>query len=532
MERLKEFLADNFIKFEETKDVNILKIGGELFGLAHPKEVFLIDEETGKKKKSKFIFFDKNFNFVGETDCEIKNIDNYVYNFGGQWYYLPIGQEKDVKLNKLRYIGENTLQNKCSSFLGVHGQYELLSGSGNYADWCKKAKFLGVKHFGIVEKNTLAGVLKFQIECTKNDIHPILGMEVSVYKPEEDYTYTVKVYVKNEEGWHNLLTVNKLINCENNKFISEEEFYKLTEGLIVVLDPKTLDYDKWNKYQGVDYYQLDTLEYSKEDRDRWYLNNLKKFANSKLSPVNIADAYYLDKDYAIIRKHLHSLGGTSFYASKNQWFKNIDEVVNELRKITSEDKFKKLFSLANINLENISEECQFTIDISKRHLPEYRMTPEQAKKYKTNEDLFWALISEGLDNHPEYLEKYSEEVLAERIDREVSVIKKGDVIDYFLILWDIVSWCKKNDILTGIGRGSAGGSLVAALLDIVKLDPLKFDLLFERFLNEGRIGYFTDSEMIKVTLEDGTVKEYSPEQWVCNGAKKAKELKVGDNFVY
>mgnify|MGYP000080416539 CR=1 FL=1 len=81
-------------------------------------------------------------------------------------------------------------------------------------------------------------------------------------------------------------------------------------------------------------------------------------------------------------------------------------------------------------------------------------------------------------------------------------------------------------------HNSAGGSLIAALLDITRLDPIGFDLLFERFLNKGRAGYFTEAETIEVTLEDGTVKEYFPEQWVNGGSKQAKELKVGDNFVF
>ena len=75
----------------------------------------------------------------------------------------------------------------------------------------------------------------------------------------------------------------------------------------------------------------------------------------------------------------------------------------------------------------------------------------------------------------------------ERIDREVGVIKLGEAIDYFLITWDIINWCHRNGIMTGISRGSAGGCLVSYLLGITKLDPMRYDLLFERFLNAGRV---------------------------------------------
>lgn len=115
----------------------------------------------------------------------------------------------------------------------------------------------------------------------------------------------------------------------------------------------------------------------------------------------------------------------------------------------------------------------------------------------------------------------------ERIDREIKVIKLGESIDYFLILWDIVKWCRENDILTGIGRGSAGGSLVAYLLEITQLDPLRWGLLFERFLNEGRVGHYEDYEKYIVHFENGETVELASTDYL--GKVLAKDLKVGMN---
>lgn len=92
-----------------------------------------------------------------------------------------------------------------------------------------------------------------------------------------------------------------------------------------------------------------------------------------------------------------------------------------------------------------------------------------------------------MERHPELLDEWGEEAIAERIDREVGVIKLGEAIDYFLITWDIINWCHRNGIMTGISRGSAGGCLVSFLLGITKLDPMRYNLLFERFLNAGRV---------------------------------------------
>ena len=135
-----------------------------------------------------------------------------------------------------------------------------------------------------------------------------------------------------------------------------------------------------------------------------------------------------------------------------------------------------------INEQEIVDNCNFQIDTSKRHLTKYKMTKEESEQFETNEDLFWYLIEKGLS------EKITDTDIDKYIDRvqlEYDVIKEGDVLDYFLITRDIINWAKANDILTGIGRGSAGGSIISYLLGIIHINPLKFDLLFERFLNVG-----------------------------------------------
>jgi hypothetical protein len=99
----------------------------------------------------------------------------------------------------------------------------------------------------------------------------------------------------------------------------------------------------------------------------------------------------------------------------------------------------------------------------------------------------------------------------------------GGFIDYFLILWDIVRWCKENNILTGVGRGSAAGSLISYLLDITKVNPIEFKLLFERFMSEGRIGKKT----IQLILEDGRIIKLKPKQQI---RLKSGELIEAENI--
>lgn len=494
---MKDFLAyleRNLMDYTLISDY-VVDIGGKTFELYKPAHDGAL--------------FDDDFNFVGipanpdrasveesstETEC-----DFYAYRFGGVWYMLPRGKENEVKLIRLKYVGAALQEVPTRVFLGVHGQYEMMSGSGTYKEWCQKAKFLGVHTLGICEKNSLAGALKFQTECIAAGLKSVIGMECSVYDEPNDYAFTAKVYARNEKGWKDLLTINKFINCDNPKYIGVADFRNITRGnddLVVFLDPKALDYDKIGMLgiAGItNLYQLDPAIYTAEKRDEWYLKNLKKFFHDKsLTAVAAIDAWYLDEEYSCIRPRLHSMGNTIAYASENQYFKSNDEYLLELSELFPktdegfEMAYNKFMDAIDV-LENVAEAITFTIDVKKRHLPHYKMTKEEAAEFDNNEDLFWSLIDKGLEAHPDLIEDWGEEVIMERIEREVGVIKLGEAIDYFLITWDIINWCHRNGIMTGISRGSAGGCLVSYLLGITKLDPMRYDLLFERFLNAGRV---------------------------------------------
>lgn len=493
-DELIRYLTSNFISFSTYKENGscIFTINKQTYELFEPNE-------EGK-------FFDESFRW----DCDRTDYDNYIFRFADIWYSLKKGNETAVKLEKVKWIGSVKVEEPAllqQNFLGVHGPFELMNGSGNYKDWCAKANFLGIKSLGICEKGTLAGTLKFQVACQKAGIKPILGMEIPIQVTSTDTRYSVKAFVKDEKGWTNLLWMNKLINVDSSdKSVSEEDLNKYHEGLIYIYDPKStafsqLPTDSW--IRPGNYYQLDPVEYNKDDRDETYLKNLRGFYNSKMSPVLMSDAYYLEKEYAPIRTKLNQLAGTMFYESENQYFKNGEELwleLTELFKNKFDDQFDS-FSRSMENLNDICDSCNFTVETNQRHLPKYYMTPEEAEKWSTNEEMFIDLVYSGIEDHLDLLEQWDDDVIAERLEREIKVIKDGDVIDYFLILRDIINWCKKNGILLGAGRGSAAGSLCSYLLGITKVDPLKYNLLFERFLSSGRLGKKVDVEMILINDE-------------------------------
>lgn len=516
MQNLKEYLSSNLIKYTENEGV--FTIGGSTYQLSNPNPDGVI--------------IDDKFNFVGSEIVA----ENYIYLFGRNYYTLPKGKEGEVKMTKMKYIGENINILETKQFLGMHGPFELLNGSGKYSDWCKKAKFLGVKRLGIVEKNTLAGILKFQMDCKYNGVIPVIGETVTVYNENKDIVYDIKLYVQNEEGWLNLLTINKIVN-EGVRKINENDLKMVLGGLHMVVDPKSLEFKnvpEW--FDG--YYQFDSVIFQDNGHDKRYLENLQKYVSSELIPVAITDAYYIDKEYSFIKKKLNTIAGLNEKFSGNQYFKSNDEYLNDIIELfgCDEDEMINYIEFCIDNADELAESCNYEVETSNRHLPKYKMTPEEEELYGDNETMLMSLVTDFVEK-----QNYDEETLKKVIDRietELEVLRFGDVMDYFLILWDIIKFCHSNNMLTGLGRGSAAGCFITYALGITRVDPFDYDLLFERFLNKGRIGDWVDKEVILATLEDGTEVEIFHEKMtkvLRNGEEiwvKGKEVVEGDKLLH
>ena len=129
--------------------------------------------------------------------------------------------------------------------------------------------------------------------------------------------------------------------------------------------------------------------------------------------------------------------------------------------------------------------------------------PEEYMKFNNNNDLFYYLIEKGFEDKYKDLPGKKFEEYWDRLQSEIELIEKGGFVDYFLILWDMIRWSRDNDILIGIGRGSAVGSIISQILGITHLDPIKYELIFERFLNEGRLGNKQEEELIWIKTGEG-----------------------------
>jgi len=427
-------------------------------------------------------------------------LNGFVYYFGGRWYLQT--SEKQVDLKELKYIGDVKKEDETEFFLGIHSGYEMMNGVGLYESWIEKAKFLKCKSLAICETHSLSGVLDFQSKCLQNDIKPIIGMSVNL---KEDIS--LKLYAKNFQGWQTLLKVNTYINVKGNQ-INLNYLKTICSDVYVVVDPKSTDFkiiDLIKENLNIDFYQLDCANFLNEEKDIWHINNFEKFLQSDLEPILIQDAFYLEQSMYLSRECLWKINKAFDTKTDNQYFKSSNQFKKEFLGMFNEanDFCYNILSKAYNNALELIKGCNFVYDTNTRHLPKYKMTKEESLLYKDNASMFIDLIKKGL------VEKKlnKKQAYIDRLKKEIDVLKKGDVIDYFLSLYDIVKFAKNNDMLTGIARGSAGGSLVAYLLGIIQIDPMEFDLLFERFLNSGRMGVWEDRPAYKIETDNGNFIE-------------------------
>lgn len=535
VEKLKSWIDKNSLQAEFV-DERVFKIGDTSF-------FFLPEKERGTSTVISIFTerFDLNISQEDEEYSEEIGVKNYCYQFGNNFYYTPVDTIEDPKMNVLKYIGEGERDLEMDfSFLGLRGKFELCNGSGDYKEWIKKAKFMGVNSLGIAEHNTLAGTLPFQEACQKAGMEFMLGETITI-RDDKHTQYFGKCYAMNQKGWFNLLYINKVINVDNvaNRLIDEKDLLKYGEGISFVFGPEapisSMKISVFNKAFDKCFFQLDMTKFKGHEKERSRLTSMKRYLDTfleTLPPILINDAFYLDKEYRYIKKILNKIGSVNFqFDSKDQWFKSLDEVFEQWQGLFEEED-ERLFDLLIQSVENtvwISDNSNYEIELGERHLPVYIHDVED----ESNEDLFFRLIGEGMERRGlEDKEEYWD-----RIETEVEVIKLGNVVDYFLILWDIVKWCGENDILVGVGRGSAAGSLVAYVLGITGLDPIQYDLLFERFLNFGRLFNKKKFEVIIVTDENNTDIELDFKENISilrlgNELNiKAYELQEGDNII-
>ena len=462
-------------------------------------------EDTDMIKSIFRIDADNNIKF--NTMENIKTLQeegiNYiVFKFGDNWYYYDT--TKDFKFNILKYIGE---REKCTHDipfvnLGIHTPFELLNGSFALDEWVKKAKYLGQNAIGICDTNTMAGTLILQKECQAAGIKYVFGYTLTFTDGIEKVQ--AKVYVQTQEGLRNLLRIQKAIMVDSKEHIIElSDLLKYGKGNILVFSKYASRWlveikDAIEQFlQSFDdcYYQLDLSEFKAERIDIQVLDATKLYFDkiyktNILPPVLIGDCYYLDKDDAKNKIILNKIAeGAAHEQSEDQYFKDLDEHWQTISPLFDESKWDidDIFRLACENTIVIANGANAMFETNRNFMPQYDMTPEESERYADRHAMFLDLLEEGFEK---LVPKGQEERYRKQLEYEIYVLESTNNVDYMLVQYDTVNWARKNGILVGCGRGSAGGCLVLYLLGITLIDPIKYDLLFERFLLPERAGLY------------------------------------------
>ena len=351
----------------------------------------------------------------------------------------------------------------------------------------EKAASFGFKTLGLADINHMYGIVKFYRACLKYGIKPLLGIEV-LLDSENFKDQNLLLYAKNDFGYKNLIKISSFLG-DGNKTLPIEVLNNFSKGIIGVIVSDSGPFAESIYSENFDltesilhrisdnlesvFLGLDLRDYSAEIKIAPRLEELAK-------TVVINNVLYLDKDdkeaSSILRKILQK-------DYESQGFFEKDNLELHLKSKAELDNLYKNYPLAVKNTLKMIEEISVVLDFSSLHLPKYPLVNETSKaklRELTNKGLIRRLKQKNA-----YKEKYQE--YRERLEYELSIIERMHYEDYFLIVWDFVLYAKKTGILVGPGRGSAAGSLVAYVLGIVDVDPLEFDLYFERFLNPERI---------------------------------------------
>ncbi len=395
--------------------------------------------------------------------------------------------------------------------LHLHTEYSLLDGAIRIEDVIKRAVEFKMPALAITDHSNIFGSYEFFQTAANVGIKAILGCEVYVapesrFKKQqgtegEGSSFHLVLLVKNKEGYANLCKLLTLANFEGFFYrprVDKEILSKYSSGLIA-LSACLKGEIGFNVVKGrYDEAKKRALEYKEIFGDDYYLeiqeNGLKeqKIANEgiiKLArELNIPlvatnDCHYLRKEDAKFHDVLLCI----------QTQKTIDDP-NRLKMETEElyfkspEEMKKNFSYAPEAIENtlkIADKCYFQFEDTGYHFPNIGIPNEEIDKK------FTELVREGFNKKIDKLlkengGKYGVKDYEERLDYEINIIKKMGFSSYFIIVYDFIRYAKENGIPVGPGRGSAAGSLVAYFLGITNLDPLKYNLLFERFLNVDR----------------------------------------------
>ena len=397
------------------------------------------------------------------------------------------------------------LNNQNFNHLKIHTQYSICEGAikiDNLKDFCKENK---IHCLGLSDTSNLCGALEFAENISKVGTQPIIGTQI--YFRFEDTTGLLPLIALNEKGYKRIIELSSRSYLENDalsdphldikELLSNMEGVSLLSGTIHGLFGKLFEKGRLDEitkiYRSlssnfIDRFYLEIQRHGDQDEIAFEKFNLEQSSKIKIPIIATNEVYYLTPDMHEAHDALTCIGSKTYINEKNRIkFSN-------QHYFKSNEEMSELFSDLPEALENnfnLPFKCNFRPQSSKPVLPnissEKGGSADEMLKKDSLDGLtekflkVFKIKTDNLDNNDKFL-KYKD-----RLDHELKIIIEMKYPSYFLIVSDYIKWAKSNDIPVGPGRGSGAGSLVAWCLSITDVDPIKFNLIFERFLNPDRV---------------------------------------------
>ncbi|PIR69461.1 MAG: DNA polymerase III subunit alpha [Candidatus Niyogibacteria bacterium CG10_big_fil_rev_8_21_14_0_10_46_36] len=389
--------------------------------------------------------------------------------------------------------------------LHVHSHYSLLDGLAKIDELVREAKELGMPALALTDHGNMYGAIEFYKKAKKAGIKPIIGIEAYIAARSmqekvhgvDDKRYHLILLAKNETGYQNLLKLVTLSNLEGFYYkprIDKDALRAHSEGLIALSACLTGEISRAllaakpdkaealaREYQdifGKDNFYIELSHHPNIPNHVEVQNGLKKLAKKLSIPmVATQDVHYLKKEDRQAQDILVAVQTNTKVDDEDRLTMKEDDF-----SLTSPEEMQAAFAdtpEAITNTVKIADQVDLELHLGKIKLPHFEV-PEGHTVDSYLKELAEAGLSKRFGGKPSKEAK-------ERLAYELDIIEKTKFSSYFLIVQDFVNWAKRNGIVVGPGRGSAAGSLIAYALNITNVDPLKYDLLFERFMNPERI---------------------------------------------
>ncbi|MBO5364383.1 MAG: DNA polymerase III subunit alpha [Clostridia bacterium] len=387
--------------------------------------------------------------------------------------------------------------------LHVHTAYSLLDGEGTIKKLVDRAKEQGQTSLAITDHGNMYGVIEFYEYAKEQGIHPILGCEVYVAarsRHDKVHEYDAQSYhlillAENEEGYRNLMKIVSIGFVEGFYYrprIDMEVLRKYNKGIIAlsacmagVLSRQILsdNYEEAKRRAeefidifGRDRYFIEIQDHGILEQQKLNRGLIALAEELNLSLVATNDVHYVKEEDAEYQDVLMCIQMGKTVQDEDRMKMSTDQLY-----LKSEAEMLELFPNhpeAIENAQKIADRCQVEITFGELHLPKFDV-PEGL----TSREYLRQLADEGMK------ERYPEDdgTVRERLEYELSTIEQMGYVDYFLIVWDFIRYAREHGIMVGPGRGSAAGSVVSYCLHITNVDPIRYGLIFERFLNPERV---------------------------------------------